>query len=281
MKINDYELYRDLLQRYSGLSLPAEKTYLLDSRLTPIARKWGYPTLEAMTLALRGIPDVTLVSEVVEAMTSKDTSFFRDMTPFMILGERIIPAIIKAKGRRRELRIWCAGCSTGQEAYSVAMVLKDNETKLKGWQVEILATDLSAETLRKARTGNYSQFEVQRGLPIAYLMKYFDELDDSWRLHDNVRNLVNFEQLNMLDSYDDLGGFDIIFCRNVLGQFDENTRTQVLDKLSDTLNDNGYLLLGLDERPGTAVTSLQSLEGTGGFYGLEGGKYDLPAQKAS
>jgi chemotaxis protein methyltransferase CheR len=281
MKINDFELYRDLLQRYSGLSLPAEKTYLLDSRLTPIARKWGYPTLEAMTLALRGIPDNTLVGEVVEAMTGKDTSFFRDMVPFLALGERIIPAIIKAKGRRRELRIWCAGCSTGQEAYSVAMVLKDQELKLKGWQVEIFATDLSAEALRKARTGNYSQFEVQRGLPISYLMKYFDELDDSWRLHDNVRNLVNFEQMNLLDSYDDIGGFDIILCRNVLGQFDENNRNKIIDKLSDSLNDNGYLLLGLDEKPGTTVTSLQLLEGADGFYGLTGGKYDLPALKAS
>lgn len=277
MKINDFELYRDLLQRNSGLSLPAEKTYLLDSRLTPIARKWGYPTLEAMTLALRGIPDNTLVGEVVEAMSGKDTSFFRDVTPFTALGERILPAIIKAKGRRRNLRIWCAGCATGQEAYSVAMVLKDNEDKLKGWQVEIHATDLSAEALRKARTGNYTQFEVQRGLPIACLMKNFDELDDSWRLRDNIRRLVNFEQMNLLDSFDDIGGFDIIFCRNVLGQFDENTRAKILDKLAGALNDNGYLLLGLDEKPGAETTALQPLAGTDGFYGLAKGKYDFSA----
>ncbi|MDB5492067.1 MAG: cheR methyltransferase, binding domain protein [Micavibrio sp.] len=281
MKINDYELYHDLLQRNSGLSLPPEKTYLLDSRLTPIARKWGYPTLEGMTLALRGIPDNTLVSEVIEAMTAKDTSFFRDMTPFIALGERILPAIIKAKGRRRELRIWCAGCSTGQEAYSVAMVLKDNEIKLKGWQVEIHATDLSAESLRKARTGNYTQFEVQRGLPISYLMKHFDELDDSWRLKDNVRNLVNFEQMNLLDSYDEVGGFDIILCRNVLGQFEERTRTKILSKLSEALNENGYLLLGLEEKPAPDFTALKPLDGTDGFYGRQDGKYDLPVPKVS
>jgi len=278
MKINDFELYRDLLQRNSGLSLPAEKTYLLDSRLTPIARKWGYPTLEAMTLALRGIPDSTLVGEVIEAMTAKETSFFRDMTPFITLSERILPAIIKAKGRRRELRIWCAGCATGQEAYSVAMVLKDNELKLKNWNVEIHATDLSAEALRKARTGNYTQFEVQRGLPITYLMKNFDELDDSWRLHDNIRNLVNFEQMNLFDSFDDIGGFDIIFCRNVLGQFDENTRTKMIDKLAESLNENGYLLFGQDEKPGTAVTAVQPIEGTD-FYGLATGKYDFGTHK--
>lgn len=281
MKINDFELYRDLLQRYSGLSLPAEKTYLLDSRLTPIARKWGYPTLEAMTLALRGVPDSTLVTQVVEEMTAKDTSFFRDSMPFQTLAERIMPAIIKAKGRRRELRIWCAGCSTGQEAYSVAMVLKNMEAKLKGWQVEIYATDLSGEVLRKARTGNYTQFEVQRGLPIAYLMKYFDELDDSWRLHDNVRNLVNFEQFNLLDSYDDLGGFDIIFCRNVLGDFEERTRNKTLNRLGEALNENGYLLLGQDEKPGTAVTAFKPLDDTGGYLGLADGKYELPVIKAS
>lgn len=279
MKISDFELYRNLLQRNAGLSLSPEKTYLLDSRLTPVGRKWGYPTLEAMTLALRGVPDTALLNEVVEAMTTKDTSFFRDTTPFTTLRDRVIPSLIKNKGRKRELRIWSAGCSTGQEPYSIAMVLKEIEAKLKGWRIEIFATDLSTEALRKARTGNYSQFEVQRGLPVSHLMRNFDELDDSWRLRDDVRNLVYFEQLNLLESYDDFGLFDIIFCRNVLNYFEEKIRDSILGRLTDSLDNNGFLILGNEESPSLSHTELQPLEGYNGFLGLAQGKYDLSPLK--
>jgi chemotaxis protein methyltransferase CheR len=282
MKISDFELYRDLLQRNSGLSLTPEKSFILDSRLTPVARKWGYPTLEAMTLALRGVPDVALLDEVVEAMTTKDTSFFRDMTPFTALRDIVVPHLIKSKGRNRELRIWSAACSTGQEPYSIAMTLKEIEAQLKGWRVEIFATDISAQALTKARTADYTQFEVQRGLPVSSLMKNFHEMDNSWRLYDDIRNLVNFEQFNLLDPMDEFGAFDIIFCRNVLSYFDEKVRNNILGRLCECLNPNGFLILGQDENPGTRDTCLMALDGCGGFYGLEGGKYNLePVKKAA
>lgn len=279
MKISDFELYRDLLVRNSGLSLTAEKSYLLDSRLTPVSRKWGYPTLEAMTLALRGIPDTALLNDVVEAMTTSDTSFFRDMRPFIALRDILVPHLIKDRGRHKHLRIWSAGCGTGQEAYSIAIALKEIESKLKGWKIEIFGTDISSNAIRKASTGDYTQFEVQRGLPVSYLIKHFQEMDDVWRLHDNVRNLVSFEQFNLLEPMDDLGLFDIIFCRNVLGHFENATRIQIVERLAEQLDENGFLVLGELESLAHLTTPFQKLEGCDGLYGLEQGRYRLDQQK--
>lgn len=279
MKISDFELYRDLLLRNSGLSLTAEKSYLLDSRLTPVSRKWGYPTLEAMTLALRGIPDTALLNEVVEAMTTGETSFFRDMRPFNTLRDTLVPHLVKDRGRHKHLRIWSAGCGTGQETYSIAMALKDIESKLKGWKIEILGTDISSQAIRKAATGDYTQFEVQRGLPVAHLIRHFQEMDDVWHLHDNIRNLVSFEQFNLLEPMDDLGLFDIIFCRNVLGNFENDTRAQIVERLAGQLDENGFLLLGDSESLDGLTTPFQKLDGCPGLYGLEAGRYRLDQQK--
>ncbi len=279
MKISDFELYRDLLLRNSGLSLAAEKSYLLDSRLTPVSRKWGYPTLEAMTLALRGIPDTALLNEVVEAMTSGETSFFRDMHPFNTLRDTLVPHLVKDRGRHKHLRIWSAGCGTGQEAYSIAMALKDIESKLKGWKIEILGTDISSQAIRKASTGDYTQFEVQRGLPVAHLIHHFQEMDDVWHLHDNIRNLVSFEQFNLLEPMDDLGLFDVIFCRNVLNGFENDLRAQIAERLAGQLDENGFLLLGDSENLDGLTTPFQKLDGCSGLYGLEAGRYRLDQQK--
>lgn len=282
MKISDFELYRDLLARNSGLSLSAERSYLLDSRLTPVARKWGYPTLEAMTLALRGIPDTTLLNEVVEAMMTTDTAFFRDMHVFHALRDVLVPHLIKDRGRHRHLRIWSAGCGTGQEAYSIAMMLKEIESKLKGWKIEILGTDISSAALRKASTGDYTQFEVQRGLPVTQLIHHFQEMTDFWRLNDSIRNLVTFEQFNLIEPMDDLGLFDIIFCRNVINGFENSSRTALLERMADQLEENGFLILGDGETTGT-IESFKALEGYPGIYGLAEGRYrlDQPKQAAS
>lgn len=279
MKISDFELYRDLLQRNSGLSLTADKSYLLDSRLTPVARKWGYPTLEAMTLALRGVPDHNLLSDVVEAMTTPDTGFFRDMPVFTNLRDHVIPHVMKERGRKKQMRIWCAGCATGQEAYSIAILLKDMEKKLKGWKIEILGTDISTEALRKARTGTYTQFEVQRGLPVNYLVTYFEEKGDSWQLSEDVRLLAHFEQFNLLEPMDDLGVFDIIICRNVLSTFERGTKTQVLGRLADQLSENGFLVLGADESLNGFETPFRKLGDC--LYGFEDGQYALAAPKTA
>ena len=280
MKISDFELYRDLLQRNSGLSLTAERSYLLDSRLTPVARKWGYPTLEAMTLALRGVPETRLVEDVIEAMMTNDTAFFRDMRPFVALRESILPEIVRKRGRHRHLRIWSAGCSSGQEPFSIAMVLRELQPALlKGWRIEILGTDISNQMIAKAKTGHYTQFEVQRGLPVKDLINHFDETDDGWNLHDDVRGLVHFEVFNILDPMDDLGLFDIIFCRNVLTYFDAKMRDAVLTAMADQLADDGFLFLGDGETPGEANTPFRMIDERSGLLGFAGREYTLGPQK--
>ena len=278
MKISDFELYRDLLQRHSGLSLTAERSYLLDSRLTPVARKWGYPTLDAMTLALRGVPETRLVEDVIEAMMTQDTMFFRDMKPFVALRDLMVPHFIRTRGRHRSLRIWSAGCSTGQEAVSIAM-LRDMEATLKNWRIEILGTDLSNQAIARANTGHYSQFEVQRGLPVKDLIRHFDETDDGWMLHQDVRDLVHFETFNILDSMDDLGLFDIIFCRNVLTYFEPGKRASILTNMGAQLADDGFLVLGIDENLNGLETPFQMLAPESGIAGFADTEYNLETEK--
>ena len=279
MKISDFELYRDLLQRQSGLSLTAERSYLLDSRLTPVARKWGYPTLDAMTLALRGVPETRLIEDVIEAMMTQDTAFFRDMKPFLALRDTMIPHFIRTRGRDRSLRIWSAGCSTGQEAVSIAMALKDMEPALKNWRIEILGTDISNTALARANTGHYTQFEVQRGLPVKDLIRHFDETDDGWTLHQDVRNMVHFEPFNILDSMDELGLFDIIFCRNVLTYFEADRRSSILTNMGQQLADDGFLVLGIDENLNGLNTPFEILLPDSGIVGFAATDYNLEKNK--
>lgn len=244
MKVADFELYKSLLYDRSGLVITPDKSYLLDSRLTPIAKKWNYPTLDMMTLQLRAIPDPKLVKDIVEAMTTNETSFFRDTKPFTLFQETILPHMIQHRGNKKTIRIWCAACSSGQEPYSLSMILKDKEAQLKGWRFEIVATDLSEDILEQARKATYSQFEVQRGLPIQYLMKYFTQVGEAWQLKDEIKNMVKFSTFNLLEEMNRMGQFDIIFCRNVLIYFDEKTKAGILGKMEKQLEKDGFLLLG-------------------------------------
>ena len=228
----DYEFLRKLLKERSGLDLSSDKQYLVESRLVPLARK----------AALQGIPELVqkmkaggeaLITEVVEAMTTNETFFFRDKIPFDHLRETILPALVQARASRQTLRIWCAASSTGQEPYSVAMCVKEF-AGLAGWRVEILATDLSQEVLEKSKAGIYSQFEVQRGLPIQMLVKYFTQIGELW-------------QLNLLQDFSHLGKFDVIFCRNVLIYFDRGTKTAIFERLARMIEPDGVLTLGAAE----------------------------------
>jgi chemotaxis protein methyltransferase CheR len=282
MKISDFELYRDLLLRHCGLSLTQEKTYMLISRLTPVARKHGYPTLEAMTLALRGVPDMSLVNEIVETLVETDTSFFRDTHVFHVIRDTVIPHLVKARARKKDLRIWCAGCSTGQEAYSIAILLKDMEAHLRGWSVDIFGTDISENTLRRARTGQFSQFEVQRGLPVQSLIKWFDEIEDGWRLHPDVAGLVTFEHFNLLEPMDDLGAFDLILCRYVLEQFDPGQRATILKRMATQLDDHGVLILGEHESlTGLGDIPLKPLIPGIALFGHSTGKYPFESKQSA
>jgi chemotaxis protein methyltransferase CheR len=243
---SDYEYLRKLLKERSGLDLSADKQYLVESRLVPLARKSSLQGIPELVQKMRNGADA-LTGEVVEAMTTNETFFFRDKIPFDHLKEAVIPALVQARAARRSLRIWCAASSTGQEPYSIAMCLKEASAALSGWRTEIVATDLSLAVLEKSKAGIFSQFEVQRGLPIQLLVKYFTQTGELWQLNADIRGMVQHRQLNLLQDFSHLGTFDIIFCRNVLIYFDQTTKANIFDRLSRMLEPDGVLALGAAE----------------------------------
>lgn len=266
MRISDFDLYRDLLKRESGLIITPDKSYVLDSRLTPVARKWGYISLDSMTMALRAVPEEALISDVVEAMTYSDTSFYRDREMFETFSESVLPYLLKNRKKKHNLQIWSATCSTGQEPYSIAMALNEKKEELKNWSFEILGTDLSKKSLKRADIGIYSQFEVQRGLPIRSLMRHFKKSNDSWQIKKELRDMLHLEQFNLLDKMNALGTFDVIFCCNVLSNFDKETRKSVLENISGCLVDDGFLFIS-DKAVNLDVTdALMPLEGYNNLY---------------
>ena len=242
----DYEFLRKLLKERSGLDLSADKQYLVESRLLPLARKASLPGLAELIQKLRsGAPSLT--TEVVEAMTTNETFFYRDKVPFDHLKATVLPDLVQARASRRSLRIWCAASSTGQEPYSIAMCLKEFGSALAGWRIEIIGTDLSQAVLEKSRAGLFSQFEVQRGLPIQLLVKHFTQVGELWQLNPDIRAMVQFKQLNLLQDFSHLGVFDVIFCRNVLIYFDQDTKTNIFGRLARLMEPEGYLMLGAAE----------------------------------
>jgi chemotaxis protein methyltransferase CheR len=242
----DYDYLRKLLKERSGLDLTAEKQYLVESRLLPIARRLALDGIGDLVQKMKaGTESVTAI--VVEAMTTNETFFFRDKLPFDHLSEEIIPALAQARAARRSLRIWSAACSTGQEPYSIAMCLKEAGPLLAGWRVEIVATDLSLAVLEKSKSGLFSQFEVQRGLPINLLVKYFKQLGEVWEIAPELRAMIQFRQLNLLQDFSQLGSFDLIFCRNVLIYFDQPTKISIFERLAKRMEPDAYLALGAAE----------------------------------
>jgi chemotaxis protein methyltransferase CheR len=243
----DYEFLRKLLKERSGLDLSSDKQYLVESRLVPLARKAGLPGITELAQKMKAGGAEPLVAEVVEAMTTNETFFFRDKMPFDHLKDTMLPAILQARSARRSLRIWCAASSTGQEPYSIAMCLKGLGPALAGWKVDIVATDLSQGVLEKSRAGIFSQFEVQRGLPIQLLVQHFTQVGDMWQLNADIRSMVQHRQLNLLQDFTHLGTFDIIFCRNVLIYFDQDTKTGIFERLARVIEPDGFVVLGAAE----------------------------------
>ena len=268
MKARDFELFRGLLMERSGLLLSEDKQYLLESRLMPVARRRGMAGLDDLVRAIRTDGHDGLACEVTEAMTTNETYFFRDDRPFQQFRQFTLPTLLDARERTKRLRIWCAACSTGQEPYSIAMILKEVAAKLQGWRIEILATDLSGEVLEKAKVGVYSQFEVQRGLPIQYLMKYFRQANEMWQIDSAIRAMVKFNQFNLLENLSPLGTFDVIFCRNVLIYFDDETKRRVLDGMSRIMPNDGVLYLGGAETVLGLGRGLTPIKGQRSAYGL-------------
>ena len=272
----DYEYLRKFLKERSGLDLSADKQYLVESRLLPLARKAGLGDIPSLVQKIKN-GDGRLSNDVVEAMTTNETFFFRDKIPFDHLRDTILPGLIQARAARRSLRIWSAASSTGQEPYSIAMCLKEKGAALAGWRIEIVATDLSQEVLEKSKAGVYSQFEVQRGLPIQLLVKYFTQSGDIWQLNADVRSMVQFRQLNLLQDFSHLGTFDIIFCRNVLIYFDQDTKAVIFERMARAIEGDGTLLLGAAESVVGVTDAFRPVTDRRGLYQLNPARGARPA----
>lgn len=266
MNSKDFQLFGDIVKSRSGLVLTEEKIYLLESRLVPLARRRGLENLVALADEVRRYNDERLLEEITEAMTTNETFFFRDTKPFDTFRDVVLPQLLLARAAKKSLRIWNAACSTGQEPYSLAMLLKEEAAKMAGWRVEIMATDISHEVLEKAKAGLYSQFEVQRGLPIQLLMKHFQQVGEMWQIDSSIRAMVKFQPKNLLEDLGNLGKFDVIFCRNVLIYFDQPTKSQVLSQVHNILADDGALFLGGAETVLGICDSFKPVDGQRGVY---------------
>lgn len=246
MTPEDFDYLRKMLRERSGLVLSVDKQYLAESRLLPLARRHGFASVGELVAQLK-MPSCTLATEVVDAMTTNETFFFRDKIPFELLRDSVMPALLTARSHTKRVRIWCTAASTGQEPYSIAMTLREMGARLAGFQVDILATDLVVGALDRARNGLYTQFEVQRGLPIQLLIKYFTKVGEMWQIAPELRAMVQFRPLNLLYDFTTLGLFDLVFCRNVLIYFDQSTKVSVLDRIARQMPDDGFLILGAAE----------------------------------
>ncbi len=264
---NDFTFIAAMLKDRSGLIITPDKQYLLETRLTPIVRELGLDGLAALIELLRQPASQGVRDRVVDAMTTNETSFFRDTHPFETLRRSVFPDLIARRSASRALRIWSAACSTGQEPYSLAMMLKDHFPVLGHWKLEIIATDLSPSVLARAREGFYSTFEVQRGMPIHSLIRHFDQMEGGWRIKPVLREAVTFRPANLLEDFSNLGQFDLVLCRNVLIYFDQPTKSRILQAMTRRLAADGALLLGGAESMFGICDQLTGLPGLKGVYG--------------
>ena len=257
-----FSLLQRFLREVSGFALEDDKRYLVEDRLRGLLRDRGIANLDELAQRLHVNPRTDLANSVAETLTINETSFFRDRSLFAAVSDVLLPQLLAARREKRRLRIWCAGCSTGQEPYSLAMVLDEMTRQLSGWQIEIVATDLSRPVIEVAKTGIYSQFEVQRGLPVAMLLRHFSRHGDSWQISSYLRAKVAFKTQNLLAIPRDFGPFDLVFCRNVLFYFDAATKRRVLSGLVNYLAPDGFMALGGAERVGSVSADLLTEGGT-------------------
>jgi len=243
----EFEFLAGFLRRRSGISLTSDKTYLFQTRLVPVLSAHRLSSISDVIRALNASTSGPLHDDVVDAMTTNETLFFRDRTPFDLLKSHLLPKLVAARAKTGVIRIWSAAASTGQEAYSLAMLCTELRPMLGGMRIEIVGTDLCQSALARAEQGRYNQFEVQRGLPISLLAKYFTKEGDDWVLAPSIRAMVQFRRFNLLDPLRPLGRFDVVFCRNVLIYFDLETKRTILGKIAEAMADDGTLFLGAAE----------------------------------
>jgi chemotaxis protein methyltransferase CheR len=255
---------RELLAR-SGIVLPPEKAHLIETRAGTIARREGFLSVQELITTARARRDERLITAIADTLINNETQFFRDRAPFDFF-RNVMTADLAARRPGTRLRIWSAGCASGQEPYSLAILLEEMKTEGRLLDCEILATDISPRILEKARAGIYSQFEVQRGLPIQYLVRHFEKFGEQWRISDRIRARVKLQAHNLLSDAAPLGQFDIVFCRNVLGGFDNESRSAALDRIGAVLADDGYLILGEGETTAGTITPFMQAGARPGIY---------------
>ncbi len=244
-----FDVLRREIKQSTGVVIDADRAASVASRLSPLARDHGFPDIAQLCLAMMGPRRAQIHRAVVDAMMINETSFFRDRLPFDEFRCKIMPQLLAARAASRSLRIWSAACATGQEAYSLAMMFDEDARLFSGWSIEILATDVSQSAIETARAGVYNQFQVQRGLPVSQLLRYFTRANDTWAIAEHMKSRVRFEQRNILENGPSTGSFDVICCRNLMYYFDSEGKKALLKRLHEALAPDGFLLLGATETP--------------------------------
>jgi chemotaxis protein methyltransferase CheR len=251
----DFDYIAKLVKDEAGITLETGKEYLVTSRVEPVAKSLGYPSISALVDHIKKSGDLARRRQLVESLTTHETSFFRDHEPFEALRKTILPELILKQREKRELTIWCGAASSGQESYSLCMLLREHFPEIKDWKMNFTSTDISRPILERCKTGVYNQIEVNRGLPIRFLAKYFDKQGSDWIIKPEIRNMVRFSEMNLLKPFTGLTQCDLIMLRNVLIYFDLPTKREILGRVKRILKPTGYLFLG------TAETTLNVCEG--------------------
>lgn len=275
MRPDYFAFIQKLLKDRSGLAVSQDKMYLLETRLMPVARKHGCANIEELVDLYRIKKDDAVAVGIYEAMNTHESLFFRDSAPFELFRTTILPELLRRRAGRKSFRIWCAACSSGQEPYSLAMVLHDAAKDLEGWRPQIVATDISNAVLERARSGRYSQFEVQRGLPVQMLVKHFTQNEDHWRIGEHIRKMVSFKYFNLLDDPRALGHFDVVLCRNVLIYFDVETKSRVMERIAGVMEKDAVMFLGSAESTVGLTDKLAPVKSGHGVYKIQGGPPSL------
>jgi chemotaxis protein methyltransferase CheR len=256
----DFQYIRDFIYQKAAIVLEQDKGYLVETRLQPIVQREGFDSLSAMVAQLRLRPMNGLHWQVVEAMTTNETYFFRDVQPFEILRKSVLPELIKKRAAERQLNFWCAAASSGQEPYTVMIILREHFPELSQWKVNFIASDISKEMIERCREGCYSQLEVSRGLPAPLLVKYFHKIGAQWRVHDHLRGAIDFRQINLVEAWPLMPHMDIVFIRNVLIYFDLQTKKNIMARLNKLLRPDGCLFLGGAETTLNVDDSFQRIQ---------------------
>lgn len=265
MKIEHRILVADLCAARAGLKVDPDKTYLLESRLAAVARREGFASIDELAENLKARREERLAWAVVEAMAAGETSFFRDREPFRLFRDDVLPALVRRR-EGRPIRLWSAGCGAGQEVYSLAIAVEEQRASTAAAKVELFASDISERALEKAQSGLYTQFEVQRGLPIRMLVNHFERVDEMWAISPKIRQMVRWRRINLIAEFAGSAQFDVIFCRHVLSMMVEPMRVRVLENLARALAPDGFLFLGEGESPAGFTEALEPVSGRSGLF---------------